>query len=308
VRESPITTQDIVDAGNSILAAGRAVNGYSLRNAIGSGRADRLIRIWTEHTELNGTAASGSMSIPARAQALISTYVKRQEASVNLLLQELAVVLSEAARSEALEEIEALKASVEQQGNALLDADLLIDRLEQTNQDLETQLVLEQDNSAQVRAALERMEDQAQKDSSALAELNSQLHEALEQVSSLRELLDVEKMALGRSEDEVLTLEERVSGLVEKSKQQESALLDARRDAQASREREATVNGQMLQLQRDRDVDLELIARLRLEVGTAATRVSQSEAEANAYKGQLDQLNDRVGGLLSTKVPGGSNE
>ncbi|MBV7547571.1 DNA-binding protein [Pseudomonas sp. PDM26] len=308
MRESPITTQDIVDAGNSILASGRAVNGYSLRNAIGSGRADRLIRIWTEHAELNGTAVAGSMSIPARAQTLISTYVKRQEASVNLLLQELAVVLSEAARSDALEEIESLKASVEQQRNALLDADLLIDRLEQTNQDLETQLVLEQDNSAQVRSALESLEDQARKDSSALSELNSQLLEAQEQVSSLRGLLEDEKTALGRTENEVLRLEERVAGLVETSKQQDTALLDARRDAQASREREAMVNGQMLQLQRDRDVDVELITRLRLEVGTAATRVSQSEAEANAYKGQLAQLNDRVGGLLSSVGPGGSHE
>ncbi|MNG15080.1 hypothetical protein D3C84_988840 [compost metagenome] len=95
---------------------------------------------------------------------------------------------------------------------------------------------------------------------------------------------------------------------METSKQQDTALLDARRDAQASREREAMVNGQMLQLQRDRDVDVELITRLRLEVGTAATRVSQSEAEANAYKGQLAQLNDRVGGLLSSVGPGGSHE
>lgn len=308
MRESPITTQDIVDAGNSILASGRAVNGYSLRNAIGSGRADRLMRIWTEHVELNGTAVAGSMSIPARAQALISTYVKRQEASVNLLLQELAVVLSEAARSDALEEIESLKVSVEQQRTALLDADLLIDRLEQTNQDLETQLVLEQDNSAQVRSALESLEDQARKDSSALAGLNRQLLEAQEHVSSLSGLLEDEKSTLGRTENEVLRLEERVAGLMETSKQQDTALLDARRDAQASREREAMVNGQMLQLQRDRDVDVELITRLRLEVGTAATRVSQSEAEANAYKGQLAQLNDRVGGLLSSVGPGGSHE
>ncbi|EPA99512.1 hypothetical protein [Pseudomonas sp. G5(2012)] len=308
MRESPITTQDIVDAGNAILAAGRAVNGYSLRNAIGSGRADRLIRIWAEHVQLNGTTATGVMNIPARAQALISTYVKRQEASVNLLLQELAVVLSETARSEALEEIESLKASVEQQRNALLDADLLIDRLEQANQDLENQLVLEQENAAQVRASLELLEDQARKDSSALADLNSRVHEVQEDASSLRELLEDEKTKLSRAENEVLRLEERIAGLVEKSKQQDSALLDARRDAQASREREATVNGQMLQLQRDRDVDVELITKLRLEVGTAAARVSQSEAEANAYKGQLAQLNDRVGGLLSAIGPGAAHE
>lgn len=308
MRESPITTQDIVDAGNAILAAGRAVNGYSLRNAIGSGRADRLIRIWAEHVQLNGTTATGVMNIPARAQALISTYVKRQEASVNLLLQELAVVLSETARSEALEEIESLKASVEQQRNALLDADLLIDRLEQANQDLENQLVLEQDNAAQVRASLELLEDQARKDSSALADLNSRVLEVQEDASSLRELLEDEKTELSRAENEVLRLEERIAGLVEKSKHQDSALLDARRDAQASREREATVNGQMLQLQRDRDVDVELITKLRLEVGTAAARVNQSEAEANAYKGQLAQLNDRVGGLLSAIGPGAAHE
>lgn len=308
MRESPISTQDIVDAGNSILATGRTVNGYSLRNAIGSGRADRLIRIWTEHAELNGSSAAGSISIPARAQALISNYVKRQEASVNQLLQELAVVLNEAAQSAALEEIESLKASVEQQRNALLDADLLIDRLEQTNQDLENQVAVEKDNSDQMRIGLARMEDQARKDSSALDVVNSQLVEAQEQVSSLRESLKDEKTVLGHTRDEVLKLEERVAGLLEKSKQQDAALLDARRDAQASREREAMVNGQMLQLQRDRDVDVELITRLRLEVGTAATRVSQSEAEANAYKGQLAQLNDRVGGLLSTAGPGGSHE
>lgn len=308
MRESPISNQDIVDAGNSILATGRAVNGYSLRNAIGSGRADRLMRIWTEHVELNGSSAAGSISIPARAQALISSYVKRQEASVNQLLQELAVVLNEATQSAVLEEMESLKASVEQQRNALLDADLLIDRLEQTNLDLENQVRVEKDNCDQMRTALAKMEDQARKDSSALDVLNRQLVEAQEQVSSLRESLEDEKAVLGRSRDQVLRLEERVAGLVEKAKQQDSALLDARRDAQASREREATVNGQMLQLQRDRDVDVEIITRLRLEVGTAATRVSQSEAEANAYKEQLAQLNDRVGGLLSTAGPGASHD
>ncbi|MDI2144914.1 DNA-binding protein [Pseudomonas sp. ITA] len=308
MRESPISNQDIVDAGNSILATGRAVNGYSLRNAIGSGRADRLMRIWTEHIELAGSSAAGSISIPARAQALISSYVKRQEASVNQLLQELAVVLNEATQSAVQEEMESLKASVEQQRNALLDADLLIDRLEQTNLDLENQIRVEKDNCDQMRTALAKMEDQARKDSSALDVLNRQLVEAQEQVSSLRESLEDEKAVLGRCRDEVLRLEERVAGLVESAKQQDFALLDARRESQVSREREATVNGQMLQLQRDRDADLEIITRLRLEVGTAATRVSQSEAEANAYKEQLAQLNDRVGGLLSTAGPGASHE
>jgi chromosome segregation ATPase len=307
VRESPITTQDIVNAGNAILTAGRVVNGYSLRNAIGSGRADRLFRIWTEHAELNGLGANDPMSIPGRAQSLIASYLKRHEASVNVLLQELAVVLSEAARSEALEEIDSLKASLEQQRNALLDADLLIDRLEQSNQDLETQLAEELDKATQVRDSLERVQIQAAKDSSALEDLSRQLLEANEQLFSLNEMLDAEKVARGRTEDQVLTLQERLAGLQEKSSQQETALVGARRDAQASREREAMVNGQLLQLQRDRDVDLELLTRLRLEVGTAATRVSQSEAAANVYKTQLDELNDRVGGLLAEKGSDGSN-
>ncbi|MBK3468782.1 MULTISPECIES: hypothetical protein [unclassified Pseudomonas] len=307
MRESPITTEDIINAGNSILTAGRVVNGYSLRNAIGSGRADRLFRIWTEHAELNGRGAHDPMCIPGRAQSLIASYLKRHEASVNVLLQELAVVLSEAARSEALEEIDSLKASLEQQGNALLDADLLIDRLEQSNQDLESQLAEELDKATQVRDSLERVQIQAAKDSSALEDLSRQLLGANEQLSSLNEMLDAEKVARGRTEDQVLTLQERLAGLQEKSSQQETALVGARRDAQASREREAMVNGQLLQLQRDRDVDLELLTRLRLEVGTAATRVSQSEAAANVYKTQLDELNDRVGGLLAEKGSDGSN-
>lgn len=307
MRESPITTQDIVNAGNAILTAGRVVNGYSLRNAIGSGRADRLFRIWIEHAELNGRGANDPMCIPGRAQTLITSYLKRHEASVNVLLQELAVVLSEAARSEALEEIDSLKASLEQQRNALLDADLLIDRLEQSNQDLETQLAEELDKATQVRDSLERVQIQAAKDSSAIKSLCRQLLEANEQLSSLNEMLDAEKVALGRSEDQVLTLQERVAGLQEKFSQQETALGGARRNAQASREREAMVNGQLLQLQRGRDVDLELLTRLRLEVGTAATRVSQSEAAANVHKTQLDELNDRVGGLWAEKDSDGSN-
>lgn len=307
MRESSITIQDVLTAGQAILASGRAVTAYSLRLQIGSGRSDRLLRLWIEHgqAQVRGT---GQSPLPPRANELIDTHLKKSQTALKSVLLELSTVLAQAGRSEVFSELETLRGTVEQQQLALADAEVLVSRLEQRNEELEDLLAKSVAERLELQASVDGLKDQAQKDSSALLELTQQLGAAAEAKAAISVKYEDGQVELGKSAAEIIALRERVDGFSKNAEMKDIALLDARRDAQASREREAIVNGQLLQLQRDRDVDLQLITRLRLDLSAADAKSIQGYAEAEAYKAQLGALNDRVGAIFTSRQPGGLDE
>ena len=54
MRNPEIPDQDVIQAGQALLAAGRLVNAYALRTKTGGGNPQRLLKVWEEH--LNGQA------------------------------------------------------------------------------------------------------------------------------------------------------------------------------------------------------------------------------------------------------------
>ncbi|MEC5215038.1 colicin import membrane protein [Polaromonas sp. CG_9.5] len=57
MRNPEIPDQDIVKAGQELLAVGRLVNGYALRTKTGGGKPERLLKVWEEHV-------SGQTAVP----------------------------------------------------------------------------------------------------------------------------------------------------------------------------------------------------------------------------------------------------
>lgn len=55
MRPPEITDHDIIQAGKQILAAGRPVNGFALRNLTEGGKPERLMKVWEDH--LSGQTA-----------------------------------------------------------------------------------------------------------------------------------------------------------------------------------------------------------------------------------------------------------
>ena len=49
MRPTEISDEDIIKAGKGLLAAGRNVTGFALRQRVGGGSAPRLKQVWDEH-------------------------------------------------------------------------------------------------------------------------------------------------------------------------------------------------------------------------------------------------------------------
>ncbi|WP_095158115.1 hypothetical protein [Pseudomonas sp. Irchel 3E13] len=307
MRESSITIEDVLTAGRAIQAAGRAVTAYSLRMQIGSGRSDRLFRLWTEHGLAQNGEAGGSI-LPARANDLIATHLKKTQAALSSVLLELCSVLEHDSRSVVLAELESLRGTVDQQQVALADAQILVSRLEQRNEELEELLEQSEQDRTELRACVDGLKATVEKDSSALLELTQKFDKAADATAAISAKFEDGQVALGKAEAENIALRERVEGLLQAGVQKESQLLDARRDAQGSREREAIVNGQLLQLQRDRDDDLLHITRLRVDLSASEAKAIQGQAEAEVYRAQLAALNERLGLIVPLNNSGGDDD
>lgn len=48
-RSAEFTEDKIIEAGRSMLAAGKRITGFGLRNAVGGGNANRLLEVWETH-------------------------------------------------------------------------------------------------------------------------------------------------------------------------------------------------------------------------------------------------------------------
>lgn len=132
MRPPEISDQDIIQAGQQVLAAGRTVNGFALRTLTGGGNPGRLMKVWEAH--LSGQA-SFAESLPA---AELPLQMAEELAEVTKVLSErltgLVVSLNNQAGQAAERRVhQAQRAANEQgakDGAALADASVLVDALQ----------------------------------------------------------------------------------------------------------------------------------------------------------------------------------
>lgn len=157
MRPAEITDQDIIQAGQQILAAGRPVNGFALRSKTGGGKAERLMKVWETHL-------SGQTVLPASLPAAeLPLEMAEELAVVTKALGErmaaLAISLNNQAVQAAERRVHQVQRSADEQSGKdkaeLADASLLVDELQAKLSQAETEAEALQQQLADAQALTE---------------------------------------------------------------------------------------------------------------------------------------------------------
>ncbi|QQM83428.1 DNA-binding protein (plasmid) [Klebsiella quasipneumoniae] len=169
MRPAEFSPEEIVAAGEALVAAGRNVTGFALRQKVGGGNPNRLKQVWDEHLAAkNTTEAEPVAELPVEVAEEVAAVTK----SLTERLATLAVELNDKAVKAAERRVaEVLRTAGEQREQAERE---LVDAA-QTVDELETRL----DQSQAEVESLERRLSEAQSHGQAQAVELAQLRERL---------------------------------------------------------------------------------------------------------------------------------
>ncbi|ENH0768226.1 DNA-binding protein [Escherichia coli] len=169
MRPAEFSPEEIVAAGEALVAAGRNVTGFALRQKVGGGNPNRLKQVWDEHLAAkNTTEAEPVAELPVEVAEEVAAVTK----SLTSRLATLAVELNDKAVKAAERRVaEVLRTAGEQREQAERE---LVDAA-QTVDELETRL----DESQAEVESLERRLSEAQSHGQAQAVELAQLRERL---------------------------------------------------------------------------------------------------------------------------------
>ncbi|EHU9812066.1 DNA-binding protein [Escherichia coli] len=222
MRPAEFSPEEIVAAGEALVAAGRNVTGFALRQKVGGGNPNRLKQVWDEHLAAkNTTEAEPVAELPVEVAEEVAAVTK----SLTERLATLAVELNDKAVKAAERRVaEVLRTAGEQREQAERE---LVDAA-QTVDELETRL----DESQAEVESLERRLSEAQSHGQAQAVELAQLRERLaasEQAAKVAAETHARELELAHSETKTVRAELDV----------------ARREAAEARESAAKLAGQL---------------------------------------------------------------
>lgn len=131
MRPTEISDEDIIGAGKNLLASGRNVTGFALRQRVGGGSAPRLKQVWDEHISSQSVVSTEQeVDLPVELEEQLKTV---SQALVERLRQLAADLNNYAVRASERRVSEIVRAAGEQRAQAereLADASMTVDELE----------------------------------------------------------------------------------------------------------------------------------------------------------------------------------
>lgn len=256
MRPAEFTQDQIIEAGQALIAAGRNVTGFALRQRVGGGNPNRLKQVWDEHQASQSVVTAEPVAeLPvevAEQLQVVTTALTERLAALAVDLNDKAVKASERRVAEV---VRAAGEQREQAERELADASQTVD-------DLELQLDHGNERIAQLEQRLAAAQASAQAQAVEMAQVRERLA-AVEQSA---------KQAAQREAD------------------LQSQLEDTRRAEQDAREREAQAAGALAAAEKRHTEDSEAIERLRIELRTTTDAAAKAEARAEVATAQLNQV------------------
>lgn len=237
MRPAAFSDEEIITAGQALLATGRAITGFALRQKLGGGNPNRLKQVWDE------SLAQAAPTAPVSELPIeVAEAVAHVSANLVARIQQLAIELNDKAVKAADRRVaEVVRTAGEQRQQAereLADAAQAVDELEAT--------VDAQQQQAQEQARhLAKAQEQVQAQAVELAQLRERLaasddaarKSALTQEQAHAEIAAL-RAAMEQMQHEVAQAREataKVSGQLEATQAQNAQLLNAIRAAEANR-------------------------------------------------------------------------
>ena len=133
MRPANVTDEQIIEAGKQLQERGREVNGFSLRQVLGSGRADRLKSVWLSYIATQATEndeAHELTELPIDAQQSIEALASHIQQALNEGTKKLYRASQEAANRQTADLAKSLKEQRRAMESELSDAASTVDDLE----------------------------------------------------------------------------------------------------------------------------------------------------------------------------------
>jgi chromosome segregation ATPase len=131
MRPPEINNEDIVKAGKELLASGRNVTGFALRQRVGGGSAPRLKQVWDEYlSSQSGAVVEQITELPIELEEQLKTVSVALVERLRLLASELNVHAVKASERRVSEVVRAAGEQRAQAERELADASTTVDDLE----------------------------------------------------------------------------------------------------------------------------------------------------------------------------------
>lgn len=157
MRPAEISDQDVIQAGQELIAAGRRVNAYALRTKTGGGNPQRLVKVWEEH--LVGHVAAPVAPIISELPLEMAEELAAVTKALGERMAALASSLNQQAVQAAERRVQQLQRLADEQSAQdkaeLADASVLVNDLQAKLSQAETDLEANQKTLADAQALLE---------------------------------------------------------------------------------------------------------------------------------------------------------
>lgn len=294
MRPSEYTPQQIIQAGLELQAAGRPVNGFSIRKQLGGGNASRLKQVWDEHN-IQTPVKAEPVELPAEVAEKVVQVTQTLVERVSALAAEMNATAVQTAERRVAEVLRAAGAERDQAqhelrdaGEAVEDLEGLLDAAKANTDELETRLADTQKAEqalavelAQVRERLLQTEQTAGRAGEAHADELARLHAATdaERTRHQAELEGTQKAIQTATLERDQTRAE-LAAAKAKAGAADEAHQEARKQAAAEAHRTAE---RVTKVQRERD-------EARQSAATAREDAAKLGGQVEALKEQVDNL------------------
>lgn len=177
MRPVEYTDDQIIAAGEALMASGRSVTGFAIRQRIGGGNVNRLKQVWDEYLASKSAKEADVVDLPVEVADKTQAAIKRLEEELKALVLEInakAVMAAERRVAEVVRQAEEQRALAEQEQ---ADAEQMI-------VDLETRLAEQQ---AKAAADAELHADYRARMEQEVAQLTDQLRQLRAEIDSVRQ-------------------------------------------------------------------------------------------------------------------------
>ena len=295
MRSPEISDQDIIQAGQELLAAGRLVNGYALRTKTVGGNPQRLFKVWEEH--LNGQAASPLTPVATELPLEMAEELAAAVKALGERMAALAISLNNKAVQAAERRVHQIQRSADEQSGKdkaeLADAATVVNDLQAKLSQAETEEEAHQKALAEAQALIEVRAGE-------LAQLGDRLatQERESQEAGLAHATELDQ--LNR------LLEDERSSHKDAVKMQRDELLEQSKNASDTRDvlnKEVAIAQAEAATARQALTQLEASVRERLEaaetkLGNAGQAASTAREDAARLGGQVQALQAQVTELM----------
>ncbi|MBI5330711.1 MAG: DNA-binding protein [Betaproteobacteria bacterium] len=131
MRPAEFAPEDIIAAGLDLVASGRSVTGFALRQKVGGGNPNRLKTVWDEHQASSVSKPVTQVALPVELLTLLASANESLLNMVNNMAVEMHRTAIEIAESRVAEAMRKASEMTEQAEKEMADAAQTVERLEE---------------------------------------------------------------------------------------------------------------------------------------------------------------------------------